>query len=521
MRRAATLATAGLLVFLAAWLLRHPALPHVPTSDLYDHLCVTRNLVQGEGFTNDIVYPVSLAFPFAASVPQPLIHRPPAYSLLLLLPYAVGGGEPQTVLNAVRWMLVLVLAATVWLGIRNLLQRNLAEAIPAWLVAMLASPLLAMSVGWGRVEVPTALVLMWLWCRWRAGLLPVASARGISGTATGAATDGALAATLTLLRPELAWVLLLWWLAARPDHLVGPEGAGSRPAATRWCLTAILVWLLLILPWAARNVMVTGQPFFALQSYTEHLKATSAWPGYSIYRSLSPESLLTTLSQHPGLLVAKAGSGLRFFATNLGRWLPWLAWGIWLLLLFHGWRRPSRQGEVRRWWYRWRRPLVLPFLTAGLLMIQYAIFSHTLRHLAVVLPIVLLELWGAGAAWLSGIWPRGRPIWRGGILMAVCLAAFWLTPPRLPGWERSRDEAAIADPLVKRAAERVTELPPGPLITDTAALLWLIDRPGMWWPLDEEITGRIAELVPALASAPVVRVLGGSTPATGETREGN
>ena len=94
------------VLFTTAWWWWHPAQEHPPTSDLFGHLCVTRHLAQGDGFLNDIIYPVSLAFPFAAEIPQPLIHRPPGYSVLLLLPYWLGGGEPAAVLTAVLRLFV-------------------------------------------------------------------------------------------------------------------------------------------------------------------------------------------------------------------------------------------------------------------------------------------------------------------------------------------------------------------------------------------------------------------------------
>ena len=49
------------------------------------------------GFVTDVVYPLSLAFPFAARVPQPLVHRPPGYPLLLTGPVALSGVDGSRV----------------------------------------------------------------------------------------------------------------------------------------------------------------------------------------------------------------------------------------------------------------------------------------------------------------------------------------------------------------------------------------------------------------------------------------
>ncbi len=83
------------LVFGCVWAVLHAPVPPDPNADLYDNLSVARHLVRGEGFLCDLAYPLSFAFPFAARVPQPLIHRPPGQPLLLTLPVLAARGDRE------------------------------------------------------------------------------------------------------------------------------------------------------------------------------------------------------------------------------------------------------------------------------------------------------------------------------------------------------------------------------------------------------------------------------------------
>ncbi|MFO7654251.1 MAG: hypothetical protein R6X25_10580 [Candidatus Krumholzibacteriia bacterium] len=305
---------AGLAVaaaFTAVWLALHPPPPLLPTADVYSHLSVARHLVAGDGFVTDVTYPLSFAFPFARRLPQPLIHRPPGYALLLAVPVAAARGDPGASLSGLRALHAVLLAALVWLGINAAWRSGRAWSALPWLVLVAATPLLAFSVGWGEVEVPAALLLMGLWL----GRRPAAAA----GDRGAGLLYGLGAGFLTLLRVDLVWVPVLWW-AATAIRPAAPRGAGpppamarpagSYPAAPRRATTprivsaaiAAVVWLVVVAPWAIRNAAVTGDPFFALQTHAEHLKDTRAFPGYTIYRGLEPESLATSLQERPEIL---------------------------------------------------------------------------------------------------------------------------------------------------------------------------------------------------------------------------
>lgn len=475
-RRAAAIAAASFVVvacvFVAAWTALHPATPSPAGSDLYTHLATARHLVRGEGFLNDVVYPLSLSFPFADRAPQPLIHRPPGYPLLLTLPVALSREDPRRAEDLTRLLHAALLGLTVAVGLAALQRRDRLDAALPWCATLLFSPLLAMTAGWSQVETPVALLLLLLWVRRREGAASSGSASAI---------DGLLAAAVALLRTDLVWLPWLWLLLT---------GCRGRPL-----LRTAAVWALLMTPWWLRNLVVTGQPFFALQAYAEHLKGTAELPGYAAYLRERPEWFGATLLRQPGLLLGKCGAGLVYFAARLDNWLPWsllAVGGAAALARRPGGRLPSR-------------PTLLLAGTLALLVVAYAPFSHDLRHLAVLLPVAAWELWLALAERLSGRRPTARPAARAAILAAAGAAVLLLTPARLPGWERARALAVADAATLPAAVARCRDLPAGPVLTDSAALLWRADRAGVWWPDEAGDPEPLRRRHPWLADSPLVR----------------
>lgn len=469
-RRLATIAAAA-VVFTLVWIVLHPATPSPADSDFYTHLATARHLVRGEGFLNDVVYPLSLWFPFADRAPQPLVHRPPGYPLLLTLPVGLSGDDPRRAEDLTRLLHAALLGLTVAAGAAALWRRGRLDAALPWCATLLLSPLLAMTAGWSQVETPVALLLLLLWVRRR---------DGAAASAPAAVIDGLLAAAVALLRTDLVWVPWLWLL------LTGCRG--------RALLRTAAVWVLLMAPWWIRNLVVTGQPFFALQAYAEHLKGTAQLPGYAAYLRESPEWLGATLLRQPGLLLGKTGAGLVYYLARLDNWLPWgmLAAGVAAALV----RRPGGARTLR--------PTALLAGTLALLVIVYAPFSHDLRHLAVLLPAAAWELWLLLADRLRVVRPGAWPSARAAVLIAAGALALALTPARLPGWDQARERAIAAAPGLPSAVARCRDLPPGPILTDSAALLWHTRRAGVWWPREAGDATELRQRHPWLIEAPVV-----------------
>lgn len=467
--RTALTGLAGALALLALWWPLHPARPPEDSGDLYTNLTVARHLARGEGFLVDVTYPLSFAHPFARRLPQPLIHRDPGQPLLLTAPCLAANGDPGRTVDLVRRQHWLLLGGIAGLGAGALLARRRPRDIAPWLILLGAHPLLAFAVDWGLSELTAALLLLGLWVR-----LPRAGRRGPRPA------DGLLAGALVLLRSDLGWVPLLWWLQA----VWTEREAGRRrlPWRRLWLgpLVALLVWS----PWLVRNAVVTGRPWFSLQAEAELVKMTRPWPGYSVYLQLEPQPSASALARDPLPILRKAFRGLRFYALNLHRLLPWplLAAGAVELL-----RRRRRS-----------RPAALAAATLLLLAGQYAWFDHSLRHLLVLVPILYWEaaaLFGDGLRRaLAGLprWPRGAGERTLSWLLPplVTGAVLWAAPLRLPGWDHAA-ATARADrgtlPARLEAAERS-----GSLFVTSSAVPWFSGRPGVWDPGDPAVRGRIA-----------------------------
>jgi len=468
-------ATATAAALLGAWLIMHPPVAHHANSDLYGHLSVARHLVRGDGFVSDVVYPLSLAFSFAASVPQPMIHRPPGYPLLQTLPVFLAGDDPARAERLAGYLTVLLLGGLVWLGVGFALQIGRGDAVLPWLVVLLINPLLHMTVGWAQVEIAVALLLMLLWIRLRdAGDDREQTAADRCGI-----LDGLLAGGVALLRADLFWLPWLW--------LVWGGHRRGRPL-----IVAILCWAMILAPWWIRNAILTGDPFFTLQAHGEQLKETVLWPGYAIYASLSPESFWHTLMHDPGLILRKTISGLRYYITRLDGWLPvslWVSGGLAALLGLSAHRNR-------------REPLFVLGGSLVLLTLVYSPLSHTLRYMAVILPVLSLELWSATAARLvhNRLGRTGRYL----SLIVLTAACVWILPAAMPGWERARDHAAASAKTLPNALTRLADTPPGPVFTDSAALLWYGDRSGVWLSEDGEVKAKIRTLIPDMKRAPTV-----------------
>ncbi len=460
--------------------------PLEPTSDLYTHLSVARHLVRGEGFRTDIAYPLSFAWPFARELPQPLLHRAPGYGLLLAAPVAATGDDPQRGPAAARALQVVLLGALAWLGSAAWFARGRPGAAVGWAVLLAAHPLTAYAVDWGHDELPAALMLLAWWLRHR------------DGARTLRAADGLLLGGLALLRPELLWLPLLWWLLRRP----------ARPAL-RPLLACALAFALLAGPWAARNLRLAGDPFFSLQAHAEHLKDTRAFPGYTVYRQLTPQPLLRTLAADPVPVARKAWRGLRFFWSEQRALLPPLAVPA-LLLLGAELLRRRTAALVRR-----RPPGAEPALLAlggplglGLLTAAglYAVFDHSVRHFEALLPVLLWES-GPLLAEVPCRWLRDRirgrdggapDPWCAAAVAGVAGLAVALLAVRPPlGWDQAEAAARRATGQVVRETDRLLGAPPGVVFVTTAAAPWFADRSAVWDPGEEGLRRRIASLVEA------------------------
>ncbi len=492
------------LLFMAVWIPTHPSRPLLPTDDLYTHLSVARHLARGEGFLTDMTYPLSFAFPFARELPQPLIHRQPGFAILLTAPYLAAREYPHRAVDRVRQMQIILLGLLVMTGSAFFIRRGHPAAVVPWLVFLYLNPLLVFAVDWGMVELVCSLLLLVLWLRLR--------------NDTGAGPDwidGLLAGVLCMLRLDLFWVPVLWWVLLRAKK----RDDSLSPASRRRRLGLLaLAWFLIIAPWAIRNIQVTGQPAFSLQTYAEHVKDTRAWPAYTVYRQLEPQPFFETMTTDPLPVLRKVGRGMKFFYRDLHNLVPLpvlIAMAVGALVYLTNLLK-LRSSTAKR--SRWKSmiglnptsrtaPVTLAVLTTVLLTIQYSFFDHSLRHLLVVLPVILWEI----STWI------GDPIRQiiedrrkvsgqrpsllrdlGSVIVlpaaAAVLVAF-LFPCRLPGWEYAASEAVGRAPRNEQIIDFSRQAPPGVLFVDFSTVPWFIDRPVVWSPTQRATRKKICDLL--------------------------
>ncbi len=492
------------LLFLAVWIPTHPARPLLPTDDLYTHLSVARHLVQGDGFLTDVTYPLSFAFVFARELPQPLIHRQPGFAILLTAPYFAAKGNPHRTVDQVRHLQIILLGLMVMVGTAFFLRRDNWAAVVVWLVLLFANPLLVFAVDWGMVELVCSLLLLVIWLRMRD------EAPGNPDW-----IDGLLAGMLCMLRLDLFWVPILWWI------LLGKSPRRNSPgpvALNRRLGLVALAWFLVITPWAIRNLQVTGQPAFSLQTYAEHVKDTRTWPGYTVYQQLEPQPFFETMTSDPVPVLRKVGRGMKFFYRDMHRLAPLLVLAglaigalaflaVWLKILPAKAGRQSRGSMTGIPPTSESGPVALIVLTIVLLTIQYSFFDHSLRHLLVVLPMMLWEF----SAWIGDtvrqVVHRSRITGgdRYGLLRilgsviflpaAAAMVIVLLFPCRLPGWEFAAGEAISFAARTERQIESTRRTPPGVLFVDTSVVPWFIDRPVVWSPTEKSTRKRICEFL--------------------------
>jgi hypothetical protein len=478
------------LAFGGLWLAVHPALPQLPTGDVFTSLGVARHLAAGDGLLNDTVYPLFTAYPWGQTMPQPLLHRPPGLAVVLLPAWWLSGGDPVRAEALVQPVMVVLMVLMAAVGLFGFWRRGRLAAAGGWLLLLLVSPLLALAVSWGWGEVPGALLLLALWLMLRRR--PPA-AFGWGRTATFALLCGVLA----MVRSDLLWAPVFWWvLAAATDR------RGRHLVALRRTALAALVGLAAIAPWYAHVTRHAGAPLANPLVEAVQLDLAEQWWDYPLLRSRTPVPLAENLRTSLVPAIHKTAVGVKSYLRTLGLWLPWLVWiaclGFWA-------------GETlrrRRHGHAWPRAVGPPgclALTLGLMMIQYGFFSHETRHMLPLLPVLawegMLLLDRRLARHVGGRWRRGA------LLTLAVWLALRITPPGLGGeWGNVQTARELA-PAVGHVTRVLRDLPPGPVFADNTIVPWRLGRACVWSPYDEAIEAEIRAAVPAMRDAPWVRLM--------------
>ena len=127
-------------------------------------------------------------------------------------PKTTAASAPKTLLNFAG-KTVAITGTSSGMGAAALRRCGDTAAVAPWLLLMGTHPLLGYAVDWGLEELPAGVLLMVLWLRRRAP----------------GKTDGLLLGLLGLMRLELLFLPLLWWVLSgvrrRGPLAVQPDGS--------------------------------------------------------------------------------------------------------------------------------------------------------------------------------------------------------------------------------------------------------------------------------------------------------
>jgi hypothetical protein len=294
---------------------------------------VARNLARGKGFTTQSIAPLALhlvgeklgAAARLGHAPQPDLNNPPVYPLVLaglmkVLPFHYDMDldfwfyQPEFLIALFNQALFFL---TVWLVFR--LTRKLFDEPAAWVTAIV---LLGSDLLW-RFSVsglPTMLLMLiftgLLWCLVKLEEGGREAERPAGWFVRWAVLTGLVTGLGALTRYSFGWLMLpaLLFLALFMERRRGLV-----------CGLSLLVFLVVVTPWLARNYSVSGT-LFGLRGYVLQ-EGTMAFPAARLERSLTPDE--SKLEPHDYVFK---------FLVNLGDLarndLPKLGGGSWVAAFF-------------------------------------------------------------------------------------------------------------------------------------------------------------------------------------------
>lgn len=296
---------------------------------------LARNLADGKGYVTESIRPLSLyllqqAAPAGQSGqvlqrPVPDLSIPPLYPLLLagamkIMPMRFGDTQwwnyqPEHWIVALN-QLIFFAALTLLFRVA----RRLFDSRVAWLSVILCGgthlfwrfSMSGLSVCWDLL-----LFLALVWCLLRL------DERAHAGTSSAAALFGlALAAGLVLALGGLSLYSFGWLLLPAVLFMA----SGAKAGRTRLCVGIMVGFLLVMGPWVARNVVLTGLPFGERTLVVA--QETDPFPGDTLERSFNPQGGLRRVT--PSEVINKLLTNSREFLRDQ---LPRLG-GNWIIAFF-------------------------------------------------------------------------------------------------------------------------------------------------------------------------------------------
>jgi len=448
---------------------------------------VARNIARGEGFTTDLVRPLSLAVnEHTKSIEHhPELTMAPLQPLVISQFFRVFGTNARVVAWECGLFFLLTVAITYWFALKvsNVRVAVLAMALVATNVTVLRYAISGLETM--LLTFLVTLLLFLLYLHWASENLRLLWS-GLAGIVVG-----------LIYLTEYTWVII--WLPALAVIFFNSQ--------QKRLLTNLLVFVLLsvlvAMPWFIRNSNITGNPFFSFH-WTESVMGTLLHSGNTLYRTwdTAPPTFVSFVIEEPRQTYQKVRSSL------LGIW-PTIAdtpgpflWAFFLAAILFPFADLYPSGgtgfeRVRKFVYVAMFLILIVFAFMGapprtlvpfvpiITVIALALFYQLLtRRIASVGSERAQRRWnsaGVGALVLVHVMP----------LLLVMVTAF----PR---------PVTTGRPFMRAANELNSLIEEGrPVVTDVPWLIaWYADRPAVYLPyrpvdmrrIENEV-GRIEKLV--------------------------
>jgi len=462
-----------------------------------DYAGIASHIIQDGCFCSDVIYPLYLFFDFidseeiAAGNPVPQLNRQPVFPIYLAGAFYMFGISEQ-IAEIAAFLPIIAVAVLLLLGGWKIF--NYETGLSAALLYLSHPNIVRNSVK--TLSEPLATLFLLSIILFLPGIYRSKNRNMLA----------------ILLLGVLSGLLALTKL---PMILVLPLIVSIAFFSETRKLKALAVWAcvfgLLLLPWFMRNVSITGNPLFSIQSYCEVTKFLPGTAPYEAHRSLEPVTYLQAAASNPVLLgqTFLRGVAVTFLGTlRLVFWLLpfFLIHSILRLVFSH--KTESEEDESRKKpppksieptgtlvsetptpgnfdtrapaglfinkaQYRFTKISILTYAASGIL---YAILSPDLRHLLPILPLIVLSA--------AGLFEQRFPLKpKFCILASIAAALLNLTilsmgnVPYDTGSSKTRSSAEEIERLVQTR---------GPIISDqTTSLAWFLDRSVIWLPVDQ------------------------------------
>lgn len=395
------LAAALAAVALALWLGSH-SLGYVHGNDAYDYAQMGREIAVGNGFATRQIFPRHVPYYAKHGLLEadtwPNLHRYPLPTIVDAMGF-LAVGEPlrgAIAMNGVAY----VLSVPVLFGLaRRFTGSTLAFALGLFFAADAPVRLSSYNGYTEALAMLLTLGALALVFRERLGLGACLAAGALCGLAV-----------LNRYQSALLLPLLLGFVWFR----------SPKPARMSHAATLIGATLLVMLPWALRDVAVVGQPFFSLSSTRSLLKGF----GWDADMRLSiPVDLPSVLSRFGGAIANKCVGCLQDKVTSVAEWTKMFRGSLYVgFLIFAAaslaWRSRERgDADLLKWG-------VVLFVVANVAL-QCVSVDHS--RLYVPLRPLLLLVAAVGLVQLAELLARSRgtSVWQGVVAAGLTVVALY------------------------------------------------------------------------------------------------